>query len=653
MSVGSKRFLTTKVDRSVTGLIAQQQCVGALQLPLSDYAVAAQSHFSVRGSATAIGERPTITALSPQAMARMSVGEMMTNLCGARLTARGDIKCEANWMWAAKLPGDCASLYDAAVAMRDIMLELEIAVDGGKDSLSMAARCPTADGSVETVRAPGTLVISGYCTMDDVQIKLTPDLKAPGNSVLILIDVANGKRRLGGSALAQVFSQVGQVAPDVDDGALLANAFDAVQHLITHEGVLSCHDVSDGGLITALLEMGFAGNCGLDVTVDSGRLNCDTTAALFAEELGIVIEVSSCFKAEICEQLSQRGLAHEVIAQSRADHRLAVTDNGRKVLVGDIRDYRDVWESTSFALERQQAKTECVDMEQESLWGRRGAQYVVPYTPQPTAASVLRRKDKPKVAIVREEGSNGDREMSAAFHLSGAVAIQGRCVCGRLFIRGRAGLGKGLGSGDSLQRQADGAAGARAVLARGGGGGGAAALHPQRVGAVRVALRDGEGGGGQPGADAARHGRGAAGRVGGARRGPRALPVGARAGRRAAAPAGGAALRGRAGRAHHALPGQPQRLGGGGGGAVLARRAAPGDDAAPGAHGAAVAVGARAARGGAAAGVAVAAHVPERVRVGAAPRGAAVTRRRCDAPLVVRRARVTAPPLRRHCAVQV
>lgn len=419
MSVGSKRFLTTKVDRSVTGLIAQQQCVGPLQLPLSDYAVSTQSYFALRGSATAIGERPTITALSPQAMARMSVGEMMTNLCGAKVTSRDHIKCEGNWMWAAKLPGDCASLYDAAASTRDVMIELGIAIDGGKDSLSMAARCPTKDGSMETVRAPGTLVISGYCTMENVQEKLTPDLKAPGESSLLLIDIAKGKRRTGGSALAQVFSQVGERPPDLDEPSLLAKAFDTVQQLIGHNGVLSCHDVSDGGLITTLLEMGFAGNCGIDVSMNSKDMEYDIVQALFAEELGIVIEVSSQSEQDVCEVLRRDGLPYQRVGQTRRDHEVRILNGSNELLVDDIRDLRDIWESTSFALDRQQANTQCVDVEQKNLRSKQGPQYRVTFKARETPRMVIEQLAKPKVAIIREEGSNGDREMSAAFHMSG------------------------------------------------------------------------------------------------------------------------------------------------------------------------------------------------------------------------------------------
>lgn len=422
MSVGSKRFLTNKVDRSVTGLIAQQQCVGPLQIPLSDYAVTAQSHFELKGSATSIGERPSITSLSPGAMARICVGEMMTNIAGVKLTDRKDIKCEANWMWAAKLPGDCASLYDAAVAMRDIMIDLGVAVDGGKDSLSMAAKCPTSEGQTETVRAPGTLVVTGYSTVENIKSKLTPDIKAPGTSVLLHVDIAQGKRRLGGSSLAQVFGRIGDNPPDVDDVSVLRKAFDLVQEMIQEPGVLSYHDVSDGGVLCTVLEMGFAGNCGMDIGISSTSLGVDYTSALFAEELGMVLEVEANLVSKTTGLFAGAGVPCHIIGRTRADAQVTITDDDHTLLKSDIRDLRDRWESTSFALERLQADVACVSQEQERLRHRTGPYYEAPWTPAATSEDVLKRKYKPKIAIVREEGSNGDREMSAAFHMAGFEA---------------------------------------------------------------------------------------------------------------------------------------------------------------------------------------------------------------------------------------
>lgn len=419
MTVGSKRFLTTKVDRSVTGLVAQQQCVGPLQLPLSDYAVTAQSHFSVRGMATAIGERPSLTSLSPYAMGRMTVGEMMTNIAGAKLTAREHIKCEGNWMWAAKLPGDGASIYDAAMAMKEVMVGLSIAVDGGKDSLSMAAACPTETGRTETVRAPGTLVVTGYCTVADVQVKVTPDIKLPGQSSLLLVDIADGKRRLGGSCLGQVYKQVGDNPPDVDDVSKLRAAFDTVQSLISQGLVLSYHDISDGGLLVSLLEMGFAGNCGLDVSISGGKSHTDVFSSLFAEELGMILEVSIANSNQVNEAFNAAGVECFELGKTRRDSAVHVQWEKNTVLSSDIRDLRDDWERTSFALERLQANEECVEQEQGGLQQRTGPTFKVPWQTLSTPTNVLQLPMKPKVAVLREEGSNGDREMCAAFHMAG------------------------------------------------------------------------------------------------------------------------------------------------------------------------------------------------------------------------------------------
>mmetsp|Transcript_9220 Transcript_9220/g.27754 ORF Transcript_9220/g.27754 Transcript_9220/m.27754 type:complete len:1375 (-) Transcript_9220:489-4613(-) len=419
MTVCSKRFLTTKVDRSVTGLVAQQQCVGPLQLPLSDYAVTAQSILSHTGAATSIGEKPNLTQLSPGAMARMTVGEMITNLAGVNITALSDIKCEGNWMWAAKLPGEGAALYDAAVAMRDTMVELGIAVDGGKDSLSMAALCPRSDGSFETVKAPGTLVVTGYATVEDVRSKVTPDLKRPGETKVLLLDIAQGKRRLGGSALAQVYGELGSGCPDVEDVGVLKSAFETVQAHVAEGIILASHDVSDGGFLVALLEMAFAGNCGIDVKVDSSHMKVGTMEALFSEELGILVEIHRSDVGSIVDAFESAGVPCEVVAETRPDHRVVVRDSNNVVLDADTRELRDTWEATSFELDRLQANPSCVDQEREGLYGRTGMQFEVSFAPQETEPAKLTAPNKPRVAIVRQEGSNGDREMASAFHLAG------------------------------------------------------------------------------------------------------------------------------------------------------------------------------------------------------------------------------------------
>ena len=256
-SVGSERFLTNKVDRSVTGLIAQQQCVGPLHTPLADVGVIAHTHADVAGAATAVGEQPIKGLLSPAAMARLTVAEAVSNLVFAAVTDLGDVKCSANWMWAAKLEGEAAAMYEACEAMVGVMAPLGVAVDGGKDSHSMAAK---AGG--ETVKAPGELVVTVYAACPDVRLTVTPDLKGSsgrGGTKLYLVDVSGGRRRLGGSALAQCYNQIGDVPSDLDDAPLLRRAFVATQALVKKKGtLLAGHDVSDGGLLTCVLEMAFA-----------------------------------------------------------------------------------------------------------------------------------------------------------------------------------------------------------------------------------------------------------------------------------------------------------------------------------------------------------------------------------------------------------
>ncbi len=283
LSVGSKRFLTNKVDRCVTGLVARQQCAGPLQLTVADVAVIAQSHFGVTGGATSIGEQPIKGLLDPVSMARMAVGEALTNLVWARTSALDHVKCSGNWMWAAKLPGEGAALHDAAVAMAQVMEDLGIAVDGGKDSLSMAALAPTSSGGEETVKAPGSLVVSAYVTCPDITKTLTPDLKLPGSGELYFVDLGGGRNRLGGSALAHVFGQIGDRAPDLDDSSLLKGAFETIQDLLDHRVLTAGHDRSDGGLVTTLLEMAFAGNCGIDVSLDGQGEAADSIAPVLPD----------------------------------------------------------------------------------------------------------------------------------------------------------------------------------------------------------------------------------------------------------------------------------------------------------------------------------------------------------------------------------
>nr|CAD7462723.1 unnamed protein product [Timema tahoe] len=424
-SVSSKRYLTNKVDRCVTGLVAQQQCVGPLHTPLADVAVTALSHLSLEGVATAIGEQPIKGLIDPAAGARMTVAESLSNLVFAAISDLKDVKCSGNWMWAAKLPGEGAALYDACVAMCDVMSQLGVAVDGGKDSLSMAARV-----GKDTIKAPGqyhgsgALVVSTYAPCPDITLVVTPDLKCPSTGctgVLLHVDVSGGQSRLGGSALAQCFNQLGDTTPDLDRPGVFKQAFIVTQALIREGKILAGHDVSDGGLITCLLEMAFAGLSGLnvDVTHKSGQ----PLEALFSEETGWVVEVHPQDADYIQTQFKDRAVPCHMLGWSTASGWQApiqVAVDGAVVLENvDVLSLFRIWEETSFQLECLQASPGCVRREYESWRKRKTPRYSLTFDPliSPTPARLLTRP--PRVAVVREEGSNGDREMAVAVHMAG------------------------------------------------------------------------------------------------------------------------------------------------------------------------------------------------------------------------------------------
>jgi len=407
VSVGSKRFLTNKVDRAVSGLVARQQCVGPLHIPLADVAVLADSHFSDQGTATAIGEKAPVGLLDPEAMARLSVCEALTNIVWAPLSALEDVRCSANWMWAAKLPGEGADLHDALVAMKDTMIDLGIAVDGGKDSLSMAALAPAENASMETVKAPGNLVISAYCRCTDIRRVITPDLKKPGQSRILLIDLSPGKSRMGGSALAQILGQIGEIPPDLDDTGALSRAFEAVQDLIGRDTILSGHDRSEGGLIVAGLEMAFVGNCGMDITLNSGGQG--VLPLLFAEEPGLLIEVREELVLRVLERCSSAGISCREIGRSLPEDMIRIRVDGTWLLEQPMTELRDCWEATSFELEKLQAAPELVVQEQEGLRHRRTPPWHLGFDP---GRSGPRPEGNPRVAILREEGSPAESAWS-------------------------------------------------------------------------------------------------------------------------------------------------------------------------------------------------------------------------------------------------
>jgi len=415
-SVCSKGFLTRKVDRCVTARVTRQQCIGPNHLPLSDHAAIVQSVLDHRGVAISIGEQPIKGLISPEAMVRLAVAEAILNMAGAKITRFEDIKFLANWMLAAKLPGEGAWLCDAIDSLDDMLEKLHLAIIGGKDSLSMAAIVKLLDAiNKKTIPAPGQAIISAFAPMKYATRSITADIKKPGNT-LLLIDMGKGKNRLGGSILAQVLEQLGDECPDLTDFELLKKTFKAVQRLIGKDLIHSIHDVSDGGRIVTIVEMAFAGNVGLDIFINSDSGPLET---LFAEEPGLVIECSK--PDEVMELLRDKGIPVEVLGiVTECGDKIRVVHNGDLVLNEDMTTLRNIWEETSTAIEMLQANPECV--REEAIVNRRlitPPPYKLTFKPKKTPASHRRRKNKPKVAILREEGSNGDREASESAWLAG------------------------------------------------------------------------------------------------------------------------------------------------------------------------------------------------------------------------------------------
>uniref|UniRef100_A0A170Z574 Phosphoribosylformylglycinamidine synthase n=2 Tax=Triatoma infestans TaxID=30076 RepID=A0A170Z574_TRIIF len=417
-SVCSKRFLTNKVDRCVTGLIAQQQCVGPLHTPIADFAITALSMYNTVGTVTSIGEQPIKGLLCPKAGARMSVAEAISNLVFAKISTLKDVKCSGNWMWAAKLEGEGAKLFRACEAMCDIMIKLGIAIDGGKDSLSMAARVGR-----ETVKSPGTLVISAYAPCPDIRRKVTPDFKGPIRgelSVIIWVHLSS-KFRLGGSIIAQTFSQLGDEVPDIEDALALSHAFNITQEFILDGSILSGHDVSDGGMITTLIEMAIGGISGFQVQLPVDEKECH--GMLFGEEAGWLLEIkaehaerfmSACLKKGVSVlNLGQpAGFGMKSLATIRAKH-------GSLVLMSTVGKLYKLWEETSYKLECRQANYRCVTEEFSGLENRTGPKYKLTFDPDNITRQQQTFTKNPVVAIIREEGTNGDREMVTSVQMAG------------------------------------------------------------------------------------------------------------------------------------------------------------------------------------------------------------------------------------------
>ncbi|MFV1873040.1 MAG: phosphoribosylformylglycinamidine synthase [Oleiphilus sp.] len=429
--VASKSFLITIGDRSITGMVTRDQMVGPWQVPVADVAVTSSDLEGYAGEAMAMGERTPLANIDSPASGRMAVGEVITNLAAASIEKIANIRLSANWMAAAGHPGEDDNLYKTVEAVgMSLCPALGISIPVGKDSMSMKTVWQE-DHVTKTVTSPLSLIITGFAPVVDVRKTLTPELKRDqGPTDLILIDLANGQNRLGGSALAQVYQQVGAVTPDVDDAEDLKAFFAVIQGLNTDEKLLAYHDRSDGGLFTTLAEMSFAGHTGVDIKLDYLAEDASHFAReLFNEELGAVIQVRQEDTEFVLQQFSAAGLGEHtlVIGQPNDDDHIRFTFDDEKVLVEKRSHYQRIWAETSYRMQSHRDNAECAQEEFDTLLDEKdpGLNVELSFDPNEDilSAPAVLTGAKPKIAVLREQGVNGQLEMAAAFTRAGFQAV--------------------------------------------------------------------------------------------------------------------------------------------------------------------------------------------------------------------------------------
>ena len=429
-SVGSKKFLITIGDRSVTGLVAQEQLVGPWQEPVADVAVTASGFNGYTGEAMCMGERPALALANPAASARMAVGEALTNLAAARVSELSRVVLSANWMAAADADKQDQALFDAVKAVgMELCPALGIAIPVGKDSLSMRTAWPV-DGLTRSVTSPLTLNITAFAPVADIRQTLTPQLRRDDeDTVLVLVDLGAG--RLGGSALAQVYGQLGQEMPDVDDPEVLKAFFNTVIAQNDAGHLLAYHDRSDGGLIVCALEMAFAGRCGVELDLQSLPFTRGGDAQdaepidharrqLFNEELGALVQVRRADAAKVCAAFANGSVRAQVVGVPRFDGAIQVQVDGQLVLSSNRAQLHKLWAKTSYLMQRLRDNPLCADMEYAGIESDDpGMAAKVSFNVDEDITAPLVALARPEVAVVREQGVNGQLEMAAAFERAG------------------------------------------------------------------------------------------------------------------------------------------------------------------------------------------------------------------------------------------
>ena len=420
-AVANKTFLITIADRTVTGHIARDQLVGPYQLPLADVALTTHSFKGYTGSAMAMGERTPLAVIDAPASGRMAVAEAITNIAAAHIGPIGRIKLSGNWMCACGEAGEDARLYDTVESVgMEFCPALGVSIPVGKDSLSMRAVWEDSRGQDHKIVAPLSLVISAFAPVEDVRRVATPDLKKKPDTRLLLLTPGGLEHRLGGSVLAQVYNQVGNQSPDVTPRDL-RRFYDAVQELLARNLILAYHDRSDGGLFTTVAEMAFGGRTGVEL--DLSPLGSDPLAALFAEEIGALIQYSAAQKKEIHQVLENHDLqdeAHEV-GQPTNSGQIAVLHRGETLFSRSTNSLQQLWSELTWKMQSRRDNPQCALEEFENIADRRdpGMQFALTYPLQPPRIGGTR----PRIAILREQGINGQVEMAAAFDAAGFDAV--------------------------------------------------------------------------------------------------------------------------------------------------------------------------------------------------------------------------------------
>ncbi len=427
-AVADKTFLITIGDRTVGGVCARDPMVGPWQVPVADVAVTLMGFDTVCGEAFTMGERTPLAVIDGPASGRMAIGEAVTNIAAARIEKLGDIKLSANWMAPAGYKGEDAVLYDTVRAVgMDLCPELGISIPVGKDSMSMRTAWMEHGRNKEVV-APLSLIVSAFAPVTDVRATLTPCLVADEQTTLLFIDLAGGKRRLGGSVLAQVFGQTGNEAPDLESPQKLRAFFSALQKLNATGRVLAYHDRSDGGLLVTLVEMMFASHVGVTVDIGACKTAEDELAALFCEELGAVLQVANQDVEEVVSVFGQAGLGEEVHVIGGVNRSGSlVIKAGKKTLVNRVgTELQRIWSETTFHMQRLRDNPDCAREEYDRILDAAdpGLHAALTFDPDDdVSAPFIATGARPRIAILREQGVNGQIEMAAAFDRAGFCAV--------------------------------------------------------------------------------------------------------------------------------------------------------------------------------------------------------------------------------------